>query len=143
MNNHLKLAYDLGAQRAEQEFMQKTADGWETAGNYMTPAFGAIGQPWLAGLTSAATTPQGGNATQAGVRTGLASAGGGLAGGLGGAAVGGALGYGGGHLANALGADVDPEEIAKYTALLGGGIGAGFGGGYGAYVGHNSVNKGQ
>ena len=142
-NVMVKQAYNLGAVQAEQDFTAKLAEGgWESFGDYATPTLGAVGMPWAAGLTSAATAPKGTSSMDSGVRSGLLSAGGGVVGGLGGGLAGAGLGYGGGQLARALGADLSDEDVKQLGlggALLGGGAGAMLGGGYGAHLGREAA----
>jgi hypothetical protein len=145
MNTMLKQAHALGAAQAEKDF-EKQASGYETFGDYASPALGALsafpglGGPLLSGAMSGATAPKG-QGWDTGVRTGLGSLGGAVAGGIGGAGVGAGLGYGGAQLIDAMGGDLSEEDIRKaliYGALLGGGVGAGGGGAYGAHLGRTA-----
>ena len=131
-NVMLKLAHARGTAQAERDF-EKEAQGYygdEGMGQGLLPQelMQLMGTPYGQAVQQGAEQ---GPQLKEQLATGLRSVGGGVAGGLGGAALGGGLGYAGGHVANALGADLDDEQIRKimlYSALAGGGLGAGAGG---------------
>jgi hypothetical protein len=131
MNQHLKLAYSIGANTAREHF-EKTARG-----EVITPALGAV-SPLGAGIAGGVTAPEG-KGWSTGASAGLGS----LLGTVGGGAAGGVAGHLGGagvhRLAKALGYDIDEEKAKDLGRLLGTMGGAMGGGAYGAHLGRRSA----